>query len=241
MGDDVEQTAETGTPGPIAPSATEGVTQTILHDPEMAKIGVYGNCLQAAVATLLDRPLDSVPHFSLFLWWNMGLELWARGEGLIVRTEQIDAVPERRCIVGGKSPRGVSHVCIGEGGRIVWDPHPSRAGLTSVDSATWFESWEHPDHECPFCHHDHRIERRLREIHDPEEVEAEVWLDGPGERVHAELFPDCTDCDGHECVIQVSLECGYTHDGEYPLYRPWPCPTVRALGGETPEVAYAEK
>jgi hypothetical protein len=126
------------------------VTQTILYDPEMQKLGVYGNCLQAAVASLLDRPLDSVPHFSLFLWWNGALELWARGEDLTVHTKDTDTIPERRCIVGGKSPRGVAHVVIGEGGKVAWDPHPSRAGLTTVTDVMWFEPWKH-EGDCPTC------------------------------------------------------------------------------------------
>ena len=36
------------------------VEQTILHDPEKKN---YGNCMQACVASLLNIPLNDVPHF----------------------------------------------------------------------------------------------------------------------------------------------------------------------------------
>lgn len=130
------------------------VTQTILFDAELNRQGVIGNCLQAAVASLLDLPLDAVPHFSSFVWWPAAMELWARGRGLTVVTEDctFDTIPTRRCIVGGWSPRGVQHVCVAEAGEITWDPHPSRDGLEGVTDAMWFEPWTHGDPACFFCH-----------------------------------------------------------------------------------------
>jgi rubrerythrin len=73
---------------------------------------------------------------------------------------------------------------------------------------------------------------RLREIHSPRAEGAEVWVDGPGEQTHRELFPDCTDCEGHEIEVQVCSECGYDHDGDTAFFRSWPCPTITALDGE---------
>ncbi len=132
------------------------VTQTILFDPELNRQGVIGNCLQAAVASLLDLPLDAVPHFSSFVWWTTAMELWARGRNLTVKTEEVtwESMPERRCIVGGWSPRGVQHVCIAEGGNIVWDPHPSSDGLEGVTDVMWFEELHHPDPKCYVCGHE---------------------------------------------------------------------------------------
>ena len=123
-------------------------TQTILHGDHP---DVPGNCLQTAVACLLDRPLDSVPHFVTFLWWPAALELWARGEGLTVHTEDTTTIPERRCIVGGRSERGVAHVVIGEGGQVVWDPHTSRSGLVTITDVMWFEKWDHRESSCWAC------------------------------------------------------------------------------------------
>lgn len=118
--------------------AVREVTQTITYSPDREAEGIYGNCLQAAVAALFDKPLDAVPHFSAFLWWPDALALWAKGEGYRVKGERTTEIPQRRCIVGGRSPRGVPHVCVAEGGQIIWDPHPSRDGLVSITDATWF-------------------------------------------------------------------------------------------------------
>lgn len=136
-----------------------GVTQTVLYTPESAALGVQGNCLQAAVASLLKMPLDAVPHFSAFLWWIGAAELWARGlhPALTFRSakvEGVDDIPLFRHILCGPSPRGVSHSVIAEEGRVVWDPHPTRAGLTGVTDAYWFEPLaDHPDEgkHCPLC------------------------------------------------------------------------------------------
>jgi hypothetical protein len=133
-----------------AASSINHVTQTILHDPDRPQ--VPGNCLQAAVASVLALPLDAVPNFATFLWWPQAMKFWARGRMLVVRNEQTATIPERLCVVGGKSPRGVDHACVAEAGRIVWDPHPSRAGLVSVDEVWWFEPWRHDGSEgCWAC------------------------------------------------------------------------------------------
>lgn len=63
-------------------------------------------------------------------------------------------------------------------------------------------------------------------IHESRIEEAEVWIDGPGEDTHRDLFPDCTDCEGHTVDVQVCSECGYNHDGDQATYRKWPCSTV---------------
>lgn len=139
-----------------------GVTQTILMNPDLNAKGVYGNCLQAAVASLLAVPLDAVPHFSAFLWWTGAMELWARGfhhsgvsGGLVARTVEVstpDEIPLLRHVLSGPSPRGVSHSVVAEEGQVVWDPHPSRAGLVGVTQALWFEPWsDYPGLGCALC------------------------------------------------------------------------------------------
>lgn len=121
----------------------DGVTQTILHDPELAERGVFGNCLQACVATVFHLPIEAVPHFVAFEWWPQAMTLWAYGRGLRVCGMTTDAIPGgplgRSYIVGGTSPRGVSHVVVARNGEVVWDPHPSRDGLVSVRDVTWFD------------------------------------------------------------------------------------------------------
>lgn len=112
------------------------VSQTIFASPALNAVGVYGNCIQAAVASLLGWPLDAVPHFGAFRDWRAALRLWAEGEELVY--EQVDdpaAVPadEERCLYLGPSSRGYPHVVVGLGGEVAWDPHPSRDGLDEID------------------------------------------------------------------------------------------------------------
>lgn len=106
------------------------VTQTILHDPDN---GAIGNCMQAAIASLLDLPLDDVPHFAAIEgdeWWSEFLT-WARDLGYEVFVIDGD-FPPIPLLLHGKSPRGVSHLVVGIGSTVVWDPHPSRDGLTEI-------------------------------------------------------------------------------------------------------------
>lgn len=109
-----------------------GATQTILAGGDD---GVPGNCIQAAIATLLDIPIDAVPHFLLWLNWSRVMGEWLAEKGYTIRMRYTSEIPAERCIVGGMSPRGVAHVCVAEGGEIVWDPHPSRGGLTRISEA----------------------------------------------------------------------------------------------------------
>ncbi|MFJ6085154.1 hypothetical protein ACIQI8_27475 [Streptomyces sp. NPDC092369] len=105
------------------------VTQSILHDdPE----GRPGNCLQATVASLLELPLKSVPHFiAEGPRWLELMEAFCRGQGYALRFLPADAY----CAYGmawGVSPRGVRHSVCWADGRMSHDPHPSRAGLLTV-------------------------------------------------------------------------------------------------------------
>lgn len=88
-----------------------------------------------------------------------------------------------------------------------------------------------------------RLRARIEQLHAPEDQEAEVWW---GDADHDQRFPDCPsedDCEGHVCTITVCSQCGYAHDGEAPIFRQWPCPTVRAAavgsGTPAPQVLFA--
>lgn len=134
----------------VPPHITE-VTQTILYDPELNAQGVYGNCLQAAIASALSLSLDAVPHFGAFTWWEPAARLWLRGRGLDWRTAP--AIPAGRSIVIGPTIRETGdHAVVGDDGRVVWDPHPSGAGLTSVKRVLAFEDWPGPEpSRCVCC------------------------------------------------------------------------------------------
>lgn len=127
------------------------VTQTLLYSPEAEARGVYGNCLQAAIASALGLDLDAVPHFGAFTWWEPAARLWLRGHGLDWR--MVPDVPAGRSIVIGPTARNTGlHAVAGDGGRVAWDPHPSRGGLTSVRHAYALEDWPGPEpSRCVCC------------------------------------------------------------------------------------------
>jgi hypothetical protein len=108
-------------------------TQTIVvGDPS----GLPGDCLRAAVASLLDLPTEAVPHFALFgrNWWN-ALALWCDGNGYLLNREQ--AEPSIPCLAFGMSPRDVYHAVVWADGECMHDPHPSRAGLSDAPGEFW--------------------------------------------------------------------------------------------------------
>lgn len=111
------------------------VDQTIVHDPES---GAIGNCMQAAIASILDLPLDDVPHFAqlyedpkecgdaLFAWLVERRILWLQ---LDLDQPLPDDMP---CLMYGDSPRGLPHLVVCVGSEMVHDPHPSREGLSEA-------------------------------------------------------------------------------------------------------------
>ena len=56
------------------------VTQTVLADSDVP--GLYGNCVQAALASALGLELEVVPHFAQFTWWDIAVRLWLRGRSM---------------------------------------------------------------------------------------------------------------------------------------------------------------
>lgn len=111
------------------------VTQSILHgDPS----GRPGNCLQAAVASLLELPLDAVPHFVEYEDWEERLRDFCLAHGFrALMRPPTEHVPYG--MAWGPSERGVRHAVCWVDGVIAWDPHPSRAGLLKVTELIAFE------------------------------------------------------------------------------------------------------
>lgn len=110
-------------------------TQTILAgDPS----GIPGNCLQAAVAALLEMPLGDVPHFVEHDDWLERLVAFGETFGYRVRYRPpgTDGVTGLAC---GPSPRGVQHAVVWIDGKSAWDPHPDRTGLSAVSMLLAFE------------------------------------------------------------------------------------------------------
>jgi hypothetical protein len=131
------------------------VTQTILYNPDAEASGVYGNCLQAAIASALGLDLDAVPHFGAFIWWDAAVRLWLRGRSLDWSWVPAgEGIPRERCVLVGASPRPTGLHAVAAGDGRVWDPHPSRDGLTEIRGAYVFRSWprdEDRDGRCVCC------------------------------------------------------------------------------------------
>ena len=103
-----------------------------------------GNCMQAAVASLLGMPLDEVPHFAAVgvkgdveSWWDPFVA-WCREHGYhpAIHEAPVDGALG---LMSGPSPRGVGwHCVVSRGPDVAHDPHPSRDGLALGDREWWY-------------------------------------------------------------------------------------------------------
>lgn len=111
----------------------------------------FGNCVQASYSAIFEVPLECIPRFDPAAAAELGTtqdvyeRKWLASLGLdlvevaVPATENLpqevlDRVPPIPHLMSGVSPRGFCHRCVGVGGQLVWDPHPSRAGLLTVYS-----------------------------------------------------------------------------------------------------------
>lgn len=95
-----------------------------------------GDCMRACVASILELPLDEVPHFVQYcdhpegtdshLWW-WALVGFCAAHGW--RVSYVEEPPPGWSIAAGTSTRGHGHVVVVCHGRIEHDPHPSGHGL----------------------------------------------------------------------------------------------------------------
>jgi hypothetical protein len=114
----------------------------------------HGNCLQACVASVLEMPLERVPHFVLFDDWIGEFDSFLARFGLTSLTLDAHQVNEWKPVgfhlIGGKSPRGdFWHSVVGHNGEMVHDPHPSGDGLRTIEDYTVFVALL--DRRCPEC------------------------------------------------------------------------------------------
>lgn len=123
--------------------------QTRFYDPTLPADQQRGNCLQAVLASLLDSPLDAVPHFVQdhvdhdgdnnpeWDWWHrMVAWLAERGWGMHHALPLSD-YPGEHLAVSGPSPRGngIHHITIYRDGDMVHDPHPDDTGILAETHA----------------------------------------------------------------------------------------------------------
>lgn len=101
---------------------------------------IRGNCWQTAIASVLEQPLDSVPHFvqadeeGIENWWTYTINwLWNRGYEMFRINRHL--YTNEYYFVSGKSPRGdYHHVVIYQNGRMVHDPHPDNTGVLTEEN-----------------------------------------------------------------------------------------------------------
>lgn len=126
------------------------VDQTIMADPARGDghdaDGNPGNCWQACVASLLELPLEEVPHFIVHEdWWEATKAFvsvhkpgWTMEhfDAAFPVYQWPDGAPEH-VIGSGPSPRGdFYHAAIVDAktGELAHDPHPSRAGFVQLET-----------------------------------------------------------------------------------------------------------
>lgn len=121
--------------------------------------GECGNCFQACLASLLEIPIDDIidtGHLAQqaqessdnTIFWN-GVEQWLESIGyelsLVTNHKEYLEQDPVGCnvhyILTGHSPRFPDdhHSVIARGGAVVWDPHPSDAGLLDFCDAMILE------------------------------------------------------------------------------------------------------
>ncbi|HRW61546.1 MAG: hypothetical protein KDK08_05130 [Rhizobiaceae bacterium] len=117
--------------------------QLYLHDPEN---GVWGDCQRAAIASILDRPVEDVPHFffdgcdgdtadkRIDDWLSMlNLKMifvpFEGSELQNILNLQAMFQPGIHYMLVGKSRTGVNHCVVCKDSEIVHDPSLTDAGI----------------------------------------------------------------------------------------------------------------
>lgn len=116
--------------------------------------GIYGDCHRAAIASILELPLDDVPHFcDLNLYpedWVKHEREWLHARGLTAITQVYDGRladvlhsvgalnPDTYCILGGTSKTGCGHSVVICNGEIVHDPSLTDAGIVGPMKDGWY-------------------------------------------------------------------------------------------------------
>ena len=99
--------------------------------------------MSACLASIFELPIKEVPTFAMKKYYWDHVQAWLRERGYYVFTlntgtdgydqEQLSGVIEGYHTMAGPGPRGCRHVVVGKSGKVVHDPHPSRAGLLEID------------------------------------------------------------------------------------------------------------
>jgi hypothetical protein len=119
------------------------IDQEFIHDPEN---GVIGDCMRACIASVFELNREDVPHFGAMPdeTWLKDYVRWLHKHGWAIFTRHAvtDTHPEIQedenpyYFAIGRTPRDpeVTHMVVCRDGKVVHDPHPSRAGLQSIEA-----------------------------------------------------------------------------------------------------------
>lgn len=96
-----------------------------------------GNCLQTCFASIFELPLEEVPHFASFgSEWGEKLFEWCDAWGIwpiwVNKSQEKFKSVTGYTIGCGPGPRGFQHAIVCMDGKMIHDPHPSRAGLIEI-------------------------------------------------------------------------------------------------------------
>lgn len=118
------------------------IDQTIFTEAD-----VHSNCLEACIATIMDVPLEFVPHLNgknqPGPHWSAALNEWlAQWDWAYLEVGSLPPSDYKALninlyhVIVGPSVRDEEfHAVVGRNGRMVHDPHPSRAGLAE---GSWY-------------------------------------------------------------------------------------------------------
>jgi hypothetical protein len=98
--------------------------------------GAKGNCMQAATASFLDVPLETVPDFGQRGGWAAMREFF-KGYGYGLMECSPDTIPWGYYFEVGVSTQLHEHIVICAMGRLVHDPNPTGRGLILRRRVLW--------------------------------------------------------------------------------------------------------
>lgn len=106
------------------------------------QFGSKGNCMQAAIASILELPLDHVPDFGAdrtAYEFNHALDnfLFTKGFGVVCvdvgKSDNYDPVGCYNILSGPTSPdHDRLHATVGKGNKVIHDPFPGGLLLTEI-------------------------------------------------------------------------------------------------------------
>ncbi len=96
-----------------------------------------GNCFPTVIACFLDMDnpeevYQIQEHYEKDYYPEL-LHAYLFGKGYIFQDIEGHLFNGEFYLVAGKSPRGISHICIYQNGNLYHDPHPENNGLQSED------------------------------------------------------------------------------------------------------------